>query len=725
MQNRYHASKKWFELFIWLLPLVGFMLFACEQHQSDAPQSAPITQPTALGQRLAQLAPLPECEQLEADFKARAIEAMEASINRSMQKIRECGGCCYSYYDGDLPFPAPPGGEDGGAGEGSGASEYSTTNNQVAGVDEADFIKNDGSYIYILANNKFQIIDAWPPEIARVLSRVDIQGTPRKLFVSADRALIYSSLGPIGSTADDYDGYDDSYDECTYGYDCDFSGDNRRLKITVFDISDRRSPKLVREIRFSGSYINARRIGSAIHTVALSPVGFLDLKYEPALLERCWYGEEEKPTLEELLAAYDELKQENRARIDNATITDWLPTIADIRYSDNGTITTSNLLRNCQNFYTMSATTGESFLTLFSLDIDQLADPSHVTIFGRPGAVYASPTALYVAARQQYYSGYSWYYAPSANIQEASTVHKFNLKQNPTGCEYAGSGVVKGRVLNQFAMDEYEDSLRIATTTGHLPSSDVHSTMSILQEQAGDLVVVGQIDNIAPSEDIRAVRFSGSHGFIVTFKKTDPLFAFDLSDPTAPGIEGELKIPGFSTYIHLMDEGHLLTIGYDSDDQGDFAWFQGLLLQIFDVSDMTAPLLLHKEVIGTRGSSSEAATNHLAFNYFAPKHLLAIPITICEGGEGGYFGDLMTFSGLLVYDVNILAGFRRRGGVSHVASGSGDSWDLCGNWWTQSNSTVQRSIFMDDYVYSVALDQIKIDSLYNLGTDISVINLLE
>jgi uncharacterized secreted protein with C-terminal beta-propeller domain len=285
--------------------------------------------------------------------------------------------------------------------------------------------------------------------------------------------------------------------------------------------------------------------------------------------------------------------------------------------------------------------------------------------------------------------------------------------------------VVKGRVLNQFSMDEYEDHLRIATTTGHAPSPDVHSTLCILKENSGELEIVGQVDNIAPTEDIRSVRFDGTRAFVVTFKKTDPLFAFDLSNPTAPRIEGELKIPGYSTYMHLMDENHLLTIGYDADDQGDFAWFQGILLQIFDVSEMSDPKPLHKEIIGTRGSTSEAATNHLAFNYFAPKDLLAIPMTICEGGSGGYYGTEMTFSGLLVYDVTIKDGFSKRGGVSHVEPGSEDSWNNCGSWWTDSNSVVKRSIFMDDYVYSVALDQIKVDSLDNLGHDVSVIDLLE
>ena len=256
-----------------------------------------------------------------------------------------------------------------------------------------------------------------------------------------------------------------------------------------------------------------------------------------------------------------------------------------------------------------------------------------------------------------------------------------------------------------------------------MPNPAVHSTISILAERANALEVVGKIDGIAPTEDIRSARFNGGKAFIVTFKKTDPLFAFDLADPKSPRILGELKIPGFSTYMHLMDDDHLLSIGYDADDQGSFAWFQGILLQIFDVSDMKSPTLVHREIIGSRGSTSDAATNHLAFNYFGALGLLAIPMTICEGGEGGSYGDVMTFSGLLVYDVSVADGFPRRGGVSHVDPSATD-YGACSNWWTNSSSVVKRSIFMDDFVYSVALDQIKIQNLAALGQDLANVSLV-
>jgi len=248
--------------------------------------------------------------------------------------------------------------------------------------------------------------------------------------------------------------------------------------------------------------------------------------------------------------------------------------------------------------------------------------------------------------------------------------------------------------------------------------------LTVLAQGDGELAPVGVLDQLAPSEDIRSVRFAGDRGFVVTFKKTDPLFVFDLSEPTAPAVLAELKIPGFSTYMHLMgdDARHLLTIGYDAADQGDFAFFTGVLLQIFDVSNPTAPTLAHREVIGTRGSSSAALTDHLAFNYFAPRDLLSIPITICEGGDqNGGFGNEMTFSGLLVYDVTAEDGFSARGRVPHPVGQEAS----CGNWWTDATSQVKRSVVMDDFVLSISESLIKVNALGDLATDLAVVDIAD
>jgi hypothetical protein len=305
---------------------------------------------------------------------------------------------------------------------------------------------------------------------------------------------------------------------------------------------------------------------------------------------------------------------------------------------------------------------------------------------------------------------------PGKNPVETSAVHKFAITTDPLGTEYRGTGRIDGHILNQFAMDEHEGVLRVASTNGHVPDPNVHSTLTVLREQDGKLEPIGVLDNLAPGEDIRSVRFAGSRAFVVTFKKTDPLFVFDLDPPEAPRVLSELKIPGFSTYMHMLDDTHLLTIGYDASDQGSFAWFTGVLLQIFDVSNPVDPILAHRHVIGSRGSSSEALTNHLAFTYFTPRQALAMPMTICEGGQPPSYGQ-MTFSGLLVFRATADDGFSELGRVVHPP----DQNVNCSNWWTDASSQVRRSVFMDDYVYSISGSTVKVNALGNLATDLVTI----
>ena len=308
---------------------------------------------------------------------------------------------------------------------------------------------------------------------------------------------------------------------------------------------------------------------------------------------------------------------------------------------------------------------------------------------------------------------------------ETTAIHAFTLRGGAEpGADYAGSGAVRGRPLSSFSFDERDGALRVATTTGHAPSPDARSAVTVLRPVSGGLAEVGRVDGLAPGEDIRAVRFDDARGFVVTFKKTDPLFALDLADPAAPRVAGELVVPGFSTYMQLMDPAHLLTLGYDADDQGGFAWFQGLQLQIFDVADLASPSLAWREVVGTRGSSSGAATDHLAFNYFAPKDLLAIPLTICTGGTGGWTTGDVTFSGLGVWRVTVAGGFQKLGGVDHRPAASPGSYSgACASWWTNPNTVVQRSVFLEDFVLSLTREELRVQDTRALGTDLARVDL--
>jgi hypothetical protein len=577
---------------------------------------------------------------------------------------------------------APPGAANAPKKDGPAtAARASGTNNQVATVDEADIVKTDGRYVYLAANGALRIVEALDPKMVSVTR---LEGAARELFVEGDRAVVYTSKGKYRR-------------RCTYGYDCAFAGDSSTTTINVFDITSRAAPKLVRQIDLSGSLVAARRIGSAVHTV-VSDGDARKAAYEtwPGTMPMCGTAERV------VRARFAKLKADNERALRAQSSP--FPTLRE-----NGT---SQPL--CNGLLQTAIRDGEAFTTVVSFDLkEDRAPATTATLQSRPGAVFAAEGALYLSVGHVRRPESRWYAAYGA-VDEASEIHKFRIGASPRDTRYVGSGVVPGHVLNQFAMDEWFGYLRVATTRGRVPSPHVESAVSVLAEgKNGNLVRVGAVEHIAPGEDIRAVRFDDDRGYVVTFKKTDPLFVLDLFQPAQPRILGELKIPGFSTYIHRIDPDHLLSIGFDADDQGHFAYFDGVILQLFDVKNPTEPRLIHKEKLGTRGSSSEAATDHLAFNYFAEDGLLAIPMTLCEGGGDGRTGQL-AFSGLLVYDVDLDRGFTRLGGIDHGTKGVS-----CSAWWSKASSAVKRSMFLDDLVYSVATDRVKVQRRGHFGVDLA------
>ncbi len=575
----------------------------------------------------------------------------------------------------------------GTIGHGAGtATSMSRTNNQVSGVDEADIVKTDGRYVYMVANGALRIAEALNPHVVSVTR---LAGVVRDMLVEGDRAVVFTKSA-VGR------------ERCTYAYDCEVGGDGTSTRIDVLDIADRSAPKVVRKIELTGSLMASRRIGTTIHTVVAdgdSERG--EYQTWPDDLEDCGNPEAK------VRAKFAALRAENERSIRAHTS---LP-----RYVDHGVST-----ELCAGLLDNKFDQVHTFTSLVSFDMRDARSPiTSATVRSRPGTVFASENALYFATQRKKGGKGPWYsFYPS--VDEVSELHKFHIGGQPNDTRYVGSGVVPGHVLNQFAMDEWRGHLRIATTRGKVPNPEVESAVSIFSEgPAGSLMRVGAVEHIAKGEDLRAVRFDDDRGYLVTFKKTDPLFVLDLHDVTRPAILGELKIPGFSTYMHRIDATHLLTIGFDANDHGSFAYFDGILLQLFDVSKPTEPKLMFREKLGTRGSSSEAATDHLAFNYFAEKGILAIPMTLCEGGGDGSNGTDLTFAGLVLYRVGLEKGFEKLGGVAHAKQGSS-----CSTWWSHANSTVKRSVFLDDLVYSMALDRVKVQRMSALGTDVADLSLV-
>lgn len=681
------------------------------------------------------------CKEVASHYMEKSLMEMNRSLDQKLESVlkNRSAECRYSLYPDNCPVcsfsPGPvmaTSAEDKSGVPETGATSVSGTNTQVAGVDEADFVKNDTRYLYLVKDQTLRIVKAWPADEAEEIAKVDLGHPARKLFVHNTMAIVYLSVATAVSQTDALGQtsqtsslpYPGPAKECTYGYDCDFVGDGQQTEIAVYDLSDIRQPKKIRSLRATGSYLNSRRIGDSVFTVLSDtmPGSFAEntVKDFPEDFDPCSVPEDEvrvKEAFEALRRKNIDIIKKNYQGLDVTAMN--LPRIQDQLV--DGEAGTSHEVIACENYYRETGGSDASFFTtVLSFNMTNSSQPANASvIISRPGAIYASGQSLYLASRKVH-NRYGFWFDGYDDMDEVTTVHKFALDAQKSDVAYAASGLVKGRVLNQFAMDEFGQHLRIATTTGHLPGANVHSTLTILKQESQNLVKSGEIDNIAPSEDIRSVRFNGKRGYIVTFKKTDPLFVLDLEHPESPKIISELKIPGFSTYMQMMDDDHILSIGYDADDQGSFAWFTGVMLQIFDVSDPENPKRAFKHVIGTRGSSSEALTNHLAFNYFASRNLLAFPMTVCEdsAGGGGY-GQAMSFSGLMVFDLSTEHGFQERGRVQHQPGQNIG----CHNWWTGAKSEVKRSVIMDDIAISISDRVIKFNPLNDLSNAIREISL--
>jgi hypothetical protein len=565
---------------------------------------------------------------------------------------------------------------DGAAG---GDEPFSTTNIQEVGVDESDLVKNDGQNIYWLEGSTIHVVQAAPAESVAEVATIEIESYGDSLYLRgstlialSSRYVYYSEIftsspGTGIREAEDADGASTAVVGGPWN-------DGRQVTVTVIDVSDPANPVIEATVQFEGRLASSRLIDNQLYLVMTT---------QPRL-----------PTDTSL------------ANLEAMSLDEWLP---DYSLVGRGGQSRSGDITGWQGFFAPVVGDGYSITTVVTLDVDNPTGETQSTaITADTSILYASTQALYVTDIE-----YDWDVFSS---RTDTMVHKLAFGEN--GTEYVASGLVPGRPLNQYSLGEYEDYLRIATTDSSWSASDGRRTSNavyVLGESGSDLDIVGQVEGLGePGEVIYAARFIGTRGFLVTFQRTDPLYTLNLSDPTNPQVAGELKIPGYSDHIQLLDANHLLTIGKDAEPAGDWgAWVQGVQLSIFDVSDMTNPQLKYKEIIGGRGTNSEANYNPKAFNYFAAKGALAFPIELYSGDTTGPVYGNYTFTGLLVYGVSADTGFAELGRISTVDEGQTSS----GCWWNYYGSA--RGVFIGNYVYAVSDLGVKAASLDDVSTIMS------
>ena len=287
------------------------------------------------------------------------------------------------------------------------------------------------------------------------------------------------------------------------------------------------------------------------------------------------------------------------------------------------------------------------------------------------------------------------------------------------------SGTVPGEVKDQFALDQKDNRVRVATTelrSGPSPIDGAQNQVShlyVLEEKsAGQLTITGDAGEIAPGEQLYATRYIGDKAYVVTWHVTDPLFVIDLANPAQPKVLGELKIPGFSEYMHPLDDTHLLTIGRETDDTGhqhtDGGYWYGIAIQVFDVTNPLEPKQQYKYVYdGGEYATSEATQNHKAFTYFDDRKLLAFPYVRQIGW--GATTDSGPSSTLELFHVDLESGIQKLGSIDHsslLGTTSNGDYGYCGGYY---DGSVRRGVFFENVVYSISYGGILANDVTSLA----------
>jgi hypothetical protein len=539
----------------------------------------------------------------------------------------------------------------------SGNRSWSSTNVQEDGVDEADFVKNDGDYIFVLDKSGLSVLDAWPAEDLHEVARVEIEGTPSSLYFDAvDKVVVFSTLPNATPEPDSGAGDFDTPGPVENWWD-------PVTKVTVYDVSDRAAPTLVREAYFDGNLRSSRRVGDKIHVVMSNYLGDF---YSSALSSS---------------------KADARQVVRESLHTDWLPRLQDNVKTSDGWVTAEGPLTRCTDVYRPNIRTELYFAGVVTIDLaNPEAELTSVGVFTRADTIYASTDSLYLAMAEYEQGPFR-----SLDGSTDSRIHKLDISAAAT--TYTASGRVNGTLLNNFSMGEYDGHLRVATTVwtdrpGPQGGETTNNVYVVEQDQTA-LVTVGSVEGLAPGESIYAVRFMGDKGYVVTFEQIDPLFTIDLSDPRSPEVMGELEVTGFSNYLHPMGDDHLIAVG---EEIGANGWEQfGLQVSLFDVSNFSDPQLADREIVEANGWS-EAQYDHHAFTWYGDHEILALPVSRWE------YDSNENSSGLVMYRITEQEGIELLGEVDHTAYLPGSDDD---GWYYGCNN-VRRSIFIEDYVFAVS-----------------------
>lgn len=531
----------------------------------------------------------------------------------------------------------------------SSSSGHSTINNQVEGIDEGDIVITDGDYIYTIVEQTVKIVDAQNPKNLRYISTIQLEQNsyPQLLLKEGDYLILLLDefVQNKGNAKGFYMGHSFT-------------------KAAIYDVKDASKPKLVKEFGQEGYMNGVRQYNGVLYMIS---------NYSPNF----WKLEEQDVELR--------------------------PHIIDGK---------KVALLEIENISIIPGTLEPSYTIISAIDLNQLTSKKVNTkgYLGSTSTLYMSPNALYLTAFDVKEAVPIERNTITLDTDVSIVQRRFNDQKtkiykmliNGTSIEFAATASVKGHVLNQFSMDEHNGYFRIATTEGFASGKQANSKnhLFIFDET---LKQVGEVSNLAKGERIYSVRYMGDKAYIVTFRETDPLFVIDTSKPSNPKVLGELKIPGFSNYLHPLGENHLIGIGYAAEQRMD-SWSKepitvttGIKISLFDVSNLSKPKELDSVVVGGRGTYSEAEHNHKAFFRNEALNYYGFPVVLYEEDKK----DELHYKGIgaLVYEITTERGIQLKGDLVTPAKAD----ELYEDW----NSAILRLVYVDNALFTVSPKEVK------------------
>lgn len=562
------------------------------------------------------------CKAFNAYAKKHALRRVEAS-GLALAPV----GATVGATDGARDVPAE---ESAATADAAGVpgQDFSTTNIQEEGVDEPDIVKTDGRHLYTVVGNKLHMIDA-RAALPRLVGSVDLPPAwEHELFLYDARAIVLSRTDTI---------FPEPLPADLMRYS--FVGNT-----TVTSINVRRpaAPQVVESYAVEGNYLAARLSGASLRVVTTAP--------SPLGLEFVF------PT--EGLEEADALRA-NRREIRSSRARDWVPRFLHTNHKTEKS--TQGRAVPCRRIRRPATFAGLGTVTIYTFDLGRSLRPiDHDSVMTSGDTVYASQKNVYVATQR--WLDPTTVDSPDDFARVGTLIHRFSTV-GPRSTVYRGAGRVPGFILNQFALSEHEGHLRVATTQvptwWNDPESESESFVSTLRLEKGALPLAGRVGGLGRGERVFAVRFVGEMGYVVTFRQVDPLYTIDLADPADPKVRGELKILGFSAYLHPISSTQLIGVGQDATEEGRLL---GTQVALFDVSDPAKPERVDSKTI--IGGFSGAEWDHRAFLWWAPKSLAILPVQAFE-----YSGDVLSnwFVGAAGFTVD--GGVEEAGRVTHPTPG--------------------------------------------------------